>query len=226
MESAITEYKVVATPPSGAAVQFSLAPTAIAGQPTKVKVTNALSKYVQGSKYTFKAYAINAKGTSAASGGFAWRVPFQAGTYTLTLVGRASCTARGFGTALACSTSNTGVTLTTAGGALAKFKLAAVAGTNAVGNPVRIKSLGRGTCAQLVQPDSNTCSNTKVLAKSSETQKWVVEESAASPGQYRIRSVGRASCTTKYLGASSTCSSTGLRMVTTTSSCLWKLAKG
>ena len=41
------------------------------------------------------------------------------------------------------------------------------AGTNAVGNPVRIKSLGRGTCAQLVQPDSNTCSNTKVGAESS-----------------------------------------------------------
>ena len=35
--AAITEYKVVATPPSGAAVQFSLAPTAIAGQPTKVR---------------------------------------------------------------------------------------------------------------------------------------------------------------------------------------------
>ncbi|PSC68769.1 thiamine phosphate synthase isoform B [Micractinium conductrix] len=224
---AITQYRVVATPPSGAAVRFTLAPTAIAGKPTQV--TSALSKYVQGTKYTFKAYAINAVGSGATSRALASRVPFQAGTYTLTLVGRAPCATKGFAKAFACPTSNTAVTLTTAGGALARFELKPVTGTNAVANLVRIIALGRGACAKVVQPDSNTCSNIRAFAKAATTQLWLVRESSTSPGNYRIQSVGRAGCTTKYLGASNTCSATSLRMVTNTAgsptSSLWRLAK-
>lgn len=184
---------------------------------------------------------MNAKGTSVASAGFTWTMPFQEGSYTFTLVGRANCDARGappawgrdertppfrslvphaalaassfchaggflifsffnsinppspagFATAYTCSSGNTAITLTTAGGAQAKFTLDAPTGTDAINNQLTISAAGRATCTtKVLQPESAQCNKTKVLFAVSAAAKdrWIVEP-APTAGQFYIRSV-------------------------------------